>query len=423
MEILIIFLLILVNGFFSMSEIALVSSKRLRLESAAKAGKKGAATALDLALSPNSFLSTVQIGITLIGLLTGIYSGESITNDLEAYLYKFEVVRPIADGLAVTIILVAITFFTLILGELVPKRIGLANPEGISLVVSPVMKFISKVAYPFVWILTKTTDIFIKAFNIKVKEGNITEEEIKAIVQEGTQGGEILEVEQSIVERVFMLGDRKIRTLMTPRSGVVYLHVDADLDAVRQAVAKDLHRVYPVFGKNRDDVVGVASLKDLFLASDSLDFRLQDFARPAHYLPDMTSAYKALEKFKASRVHYALVIDEYGSIEGIVTLDDILQALVGDASQFHQEEYDISPVDDGSWVIDGHYPFSEFLIHFDIDDVVNQDEIVTVAGLILNIFRDIPKVGEVMEWKGLILEVVEMDNARITKVLVKQGHR
>lgn len=423
MEILIIFLLILINGFFSMSEIALVSSKRLRLESAAKAGKKGAATALALASSPNTFLSTVQIGITLIGLLTGIYSGENITNDMEAYLRQFEVIRSIADGLAVAIILIIITFFTLILGELVPKRLGLANPEGISLLVAPVMKFVSMVAYPFVWILTKTTDIFLKVFNIKVNQTSITEEEIKAIVQEGTQGGEILEIEQSIVERVFMLGDRKIRTLMTPRNEIIYMHVNADLDAVRQAVGKDLHRVYPVFEKNRDNVVGVASLKDLFLASHSQDFRLQDHTRPAHYLPDTTSAYKALEKFKASRMHYALVIDEYGSIVGIVTLDDILQALVGDASQFHQEEYDVSRLDDGSWIIDGHYPFSEFLIHFDITDVENQDEIITVAGLILDILRDIPKVGEVMEWKGLILEVVEMENARIRKVRVRQGHR
>ena len=215
MEILIIFLLVLVNGFFSMSEIALVSSKKIRLESAVKSKKRGAATALELSLAPNVFLSTVQIGITLIGLLTGIYSGESITDDLESYLCQFELFRPVADGLAVAIILVTITFVTLVLGELVPKRLGLANPEGISLLVAPIMKFLSKLAYPFVWILTRVTDIFIRLLNLKVKEGNITEEEIKAIVQEGTQGGEILEIERSIVERVFMLGDRKLNTYGT----------------------------------------------------------------------------------------------------------------------------------------------------------------------------------------------------------------
>ena len=403
-----------------MSEIALVSSKRLRLESAAKAGKKGAATALDLAASPNAFLSTVQIGITLIGLLTGIYSGESITNDLEAYLARFEGVTQIADGLAVAIILITITFFTLILGELVPKRIGLANPEGISLLVAPAMKLISKVAYPFVWLLTKTTDVFIKVFNIKVKEASITEEEIKAIVQEGTQGGEILEIERSIVERVFMLGDRKVRTLMTPRSDIVYININADLDAVRQAVSKDLHRVYPVFQNNRDNIVGVASLKDLFLAGDSKRFHLEDHTKPAHYLPDSTSAYRALEKFKASRVHYALVINEYGSVIGIITLDDILQALVADASQFQQDEHDVSRLDDGSWIIDGQYPFSEFLLHFEITDAEHPDEINTVAGLVLDILRDIPETGEIMEWKGLIIKVMEMENARIRKVLVRR---
>ena len=234
---------------------------------------------------------------------------------------QFEELRPVADGLAVTIILITITFFTLILGELVPKRVALANPEGISLFVAPAMKFLSQLAYPFVLILTTTTDIFLKAFNIKVNEGSVTEEEIKAIVQEGTQGGEILEIEQSIVERVFMLGDRKIRTLMTPRSEIIYLHINADLDAIREIVGKDLHRVYPVFEKSRDHVVGVASLKDLFLASHSEQFRLGDYTKPAHCLPDTTSAYKALEKYKACI--YALVINEYGSIFGIITLDVI----------------------------------------------------------------------------------------------------
>lgn len=201
---------------------------------------------------------------------------------------------------------------------------------------------------------------------------------------------------------------------------MVYLDIDADLDAVRQTVAKDLHRIYPIFEKVRDNIVGVVALKELFLANQSDDFRLRNFTRPAHYLPDTTSAYKALEKFKASRVHYALVIDEYGAVGGIVTLDDILQALVGDASQFHQEDYDITRLDDGSWVIDGHYPFSEFLIQFDINDIQSTDDIVTVAGLVLDILRDIPKEGEVMEWKGLSLKVVEMENARIKKVLVRQ---
>ena len=209
---------------------------------------------------------------------------------------------------------------------------------------------------------------------------------------------------------------------MTPRRDVIYLDIDADFDAVRKTVGKDLHRVYPIFEKVRDNVVGVVGLKELFLANQSDNFRLRDYTRPAHYLPDTTSAYKALEKFKASRVHYALVIDEYGAVVGIVTLHDILQALVGDASQFHQEDYDISRLDDGSWVIDGHYPFSEFLIQFGIDDVENSDEIVTVAGLVLDILRDIPKEGEAMEWKGLSLKVVEMENARIKKVLVRQDH-
>jgi putative hemolysin len=420
MELLIILMLILLNGVFAMSEIALVSSKKVRLEAAAKSGKKGAATALKLSLAPNRFLSTVQIGITLIGLLTGIYSGENITNTLEAYLVQFEPVKEIADGLAVTIVLVAITFSSLLLGELIPKRIGLANPERIARFVAPLMKFLSTITHPFVWILTNTSDIILKILNIDTsKKNKITEEEIKAIIQEGTQGGEIQKIEQDIVERVFMLGDRKINSLMTNRTDLTFININNDFKLVRDTINKDLHRIYPVVENDKDNILGVVMLKDLFVAFQSDNFNLRNYLKPAQYLTESTSAYKALEKFKTSRVNYSLVTNEYGLVIGIITINDILQALVGDVSEFYMDDYQLSQREDGSWLVDGQYPISEFMRQFDIDYINKASNISTVAGVVLWELNHIPKIGEKIVWNGLELEVLDMDNIKIDKILVK----
>jgi putative hemolysin len=421
MEIAIILMLILINGIFSMSEIALVSSKKVRLESAVKAKKKGAATALELASSPNRLLSTVQIGITLIGLLTGIYSGENITNELEEYLVQYEPIRPIADGLAVTMVLVLITFSSLVLGELVPKRIGLANPESISMRVAPLMKVLSSITYPFVWILTHTSDLILKILNVKTsRSSSITEEEIKAIIQEGTQGGEIQKIEQDIVERVFSLGDRKINSLMTTRNDLVFINVVDDSTAIRNTVNRDLHRIYPVFEHDKDKILGVVTLKDLFVNLQSGDLQIRNSLKPAHYLTENTSAYKALEKFKTSEVHYALVTNEYGLVVGIVTMDDILKALVGDASVFYSEDYQLTQREDGSWLVDGEYPMAEFVMHFEVDDTRDVKGINTLAGLILHELHHIPRTGEKVNWKGLELEVIDMDNVKIDKVSIRR---
>jgi putative hemolysin len=421
MEIVIILTLILINGIFSMSEIALVSSKKVRLESALKARKKGAATALELASSPNRLLSTVQIGITLIGLLTGIYSGENITNELEAYLVQYDAIRPVADGLSVTIVLVVITFSSLVFGELIPKRIGLANPEAISMRVAPLMKVLSSITYPFVWILTNTSDVILKILNVKTSRDNsITEEEIKAIIQEGTQGGEIQKIEQDIVERVFALGDRKISSLMTTRSDLVFINVEDDSTVIRNTINRDLHRIYPVFEHDKDKILGVVTLKDLFVNLQFGDLKIRNSMRPAHFLTENTSAYKALEKFKTSKVHYALVTNEYGLVVGIVTMDDILKALVGDASVFYTEDYQLTQRDDGSWLVDGEYPLAEFVLHFEVDDTREVKGINTLAGLILHELHHIPKVGEKVNWKGLELEVIDMDNVKIDKVSIKR---
>lgn len=420
MELLIILLLILLNGVLSMSEIALVSSKKIRLEAAAKAGKKGAVTALELAGSPNHFLSTVQIGITLIGLLTGIYSGENLTNDLEKYLAHFEPIRDMADGLAVAIVLIGITFFSLILGELVPKRIGLTNPEGISRVLAPIMKVLSKITLPFVWVLTNTSDLILKILNIKQSKENITEEEIKAIIQEGTQGGEIQKIEQDIVERVFLLGDRKISSLMTTRGDLTFLDMESDFDQVQRTVNQDLHRIYPVYQNDKDNLLGIVRLKDLFLGFQRHNFEMMAHIKPANYLTENTSAYKALENFKKSKVHYALVTNEYGLVIGLVTMDDILKALVGDVSEFYSEDYQLTKREDGTYIVDGQYPLSEFFLFFDIEDDKSSGNINTLAGLVLSELHRIPKVGDKMSWNDFEFEVIDMDKIKIDKLLVKR---
>lgn len=420
-EILVILGLILINGVFSMSEMALVSSKKVRLEAAAKSGVKGAKTALNLYLSPTYFLSTVQIGITLIGLLTGIFSGENLTNDLERYLEQIPAVAPIADELAIAIVLLSVTFCSLVLGELIPKRIGLSNPEGISRVMAPFMKILSKITFPFVWILTKTSDIILTILNLKKsKENNITEEEIKAIIQEGTQGGEVQKIEQAIVERVFALGDRKIASLMTNRSDLIFINANDSMTTIRETVKDDLHRIYPVYEKDKDKILGIITLKDLYIGTQSGDFDMRKHLKSANYLDQYTTAYKALENFKNSGIHYSLVTNEYGLVLGIITMDDILKALVGDVSEFYREDFPLIQREDGSWLMDGQYPIAEFLLHFDINKTEELDEINTLAGLILNQLKRIPKTGEKVKWQGFQLEVLDMDGVKIDKVLVKR---
>jgi len=421
-EILTILGLILLNGIFSMSEMALVSSKKIRLESAVKSGAKGAKAALSLYQSPTYFLSTVQIGITLIGLLTGIFSGENITNDLEAYLVQFEFLRPVADGLAITIVLICVTFCSLVLGELIPKRLGLSNPEKISRVMAPVMKVISSITFPFVWILTKTSDIILTILNLKhTDQSKITEEEVKAIIAEGAQGGEIQKIEQDIMERVFALGDRKISSLMTTRKDVKFLNVEASRAAILDTVNQDMHRIYPIYETDKDNILGVVSLKDIYKGIQSDGFDIRSYIKPAHYLDESTSAYMALERFKSTKVHYALVTNEYGLVLGIVTMDDVLKALVGDVSEFYTEDYPLTQRADGTWLVDGQYPLSEFARHFEIEKFNDLgEEVNTVGGVMLKQLKHIPRAGEKVQWKGLVFEVLDMDNIQIDKILVSR---
>ena len=420
MEIFIILFLILLNGVFSMSEIALISARKNRLETAAKKGHTNAKVALDLANSPNKFLSTVQIGITLIGILTGIYSGDKITTDVRLFIEGFPSLKLYADSISVGIVVIILTFFSLVLGELLPKRIGLNYPEAIAKAVAVPMKMVSIATAPFIWLLTISTEGILKLLNIKpTADGKVTEEEIKAIIKEGTEGGEVQEIEQDIVERVFHIGDRKIKSLMTHRQSIVYLSLEDSIKDTKEKMLEELHSFYPVCNNNMDDVEGVVLLKDLFASFEKGNFNLKSITKTPVYLIEHTSAYIALENFKKSKVHYAFVTDEYGVFQGIITLNDILEALVGDASDFDEDEYQLVAREDGSWLVDGLYSLHDFLTYFDMDDLTTDYEVTTVSGLIMTEMGKIPTQGEKLIWNRLELEIIDMDGVKIDKVMVK----
>lgn len=420
MEILIILLLILLNGFLSMSEIALVSSRKSRLETDAKKGNLPARRVLRMSEKPERFLSTIQIGITLIGIITGLYSGEALGADFAGFLSKWPLLEPIASGLSKTIIVVVVTYITLIFGELLPKRIGMSAAEKTSKIIVGPMELLSKIAAPFVWILSVSTQGLMRLFHISPSEdGRVTEEEIKAIIQVGTDGGEIKEVEQDIVERVFTLGDRNVGSIMTHRSEMVWLDVSRDNQYTSDLIKQNLFNVYPVADSELDELLGVVFLKDLFLQIDQPDFNLRELVHPALYLPENLNVYRALEQIKQAYVKYGLVTDEFGEIQGIVTLKDIMTALIGSVPE-ENEEQEIIEREEGGWLVDGQTSFYDFLAHFDLEDYYAEFNYNTISGLILSLLEHIPKEGEKLHWKGFGFEIVDMDGARIDKIIVEQ---
>ncbi|MFD2522535.1 hemolysin family protein [Emticicia soli] len=421
MEILIILFLVVLNGVFSMSEIALVSSRKTKLEILSKNGDKRAQAALDLANSPNRFLSTVQIGITIISLLTGIFSGDSLSGHLKTFLLDFGIPAQYANEAAVTLIVLIIGYMQLVFGELIPKRIGMANPETIAKVVAGPMNILSKITSPFIWLLTKSTDLVIKILGIQQSENSVTEEEIKSMIQEGTTGGAIEEIEQEIVQNVFHLGDRKITTLMTSRNEITMLDID---DSVEENIAKIIsvkHSVYPVCKDGIDNIVGLLYIKDLLGKDLNIELHnLENLLKEPLLIPENNHAYQALEKFREERIHVGIIIDEYGSVLGIITLNDIMDALVGDISVDDEFEYDIHEREDGSFLVDASLPFDDFLNHFEIQ-INNRKEYTgfdTLGGFALNILKEIPDTGDKFEWGEYEFEIIDMDKNRIDKILV-----
>ncbi len=421
-ELLVILILIFINGLFAMSEMAMVSVRKARLETSAKRGDVRAKQALLLHNDPSRFLSTTQIGITLISILTGIFSGQTIKSNVEAWLVQLGMIAEYADTVALIIVVICITAISLIIGELVPKRIGMIFPEPIAKIVAAPMIFLSTVVKPFVWFLTKSSDLIIKILGIKrVNDDQVTEEEIKAIIQEGTQTGAIEEIEQDIMERVFHLGDRKIGSLMTHRNEIIWLDVNEPIEKIMVDIESEIHSIYPVCDGDLEKVLGIVYIKDLFLASAKNNLKnIRDIIKPILHIPENNTAYSVLEKFKQSKIHYTLIINEYGSVEGLVTINDILEALVGEFDELNLTDYSIVERDNGTYLIDGALPFYDFLKYFEMEDEfagLDELEYNTLAGFILDELQQIPKVGEKLDWKNARFEIMDMDGSRIDKIL------
>ena len=424
MEYIIIIGLILLNGLLSMTEIALVSSRKAKLEALAKKGKKTAQKTLALLKEPDRFLSTTQIGMTLIGIITGLYSGEAFADDLSRTLSKITFIQPYAYSVSKLIIVVVVTYLTLVLGELVPKRIGMGFAEQVAMAFSKPIYFLLKIAAPIVWILTKSTKVVSAVIGLK-KIGDshkVTEEEIREVMLEGVKGGEVQEVEHDIVERVFHLGDRTIGSIMTHHSDLVCFDLTDSVDIIREKMKKGIYNTYPVISDDLDNIQGVVYLKELFGFIDSPDFSLLKIMRPAHFIPENMSVYKALEQFRLLRTKYGIVTDEFGSIQGMVTVKDIVDVLVGEVSEAGDEP-EITKRADGSVLVDGQCSFYSFLEYFDMEYLYEENDFNTLSGLILDVLERVPKTGDHFSWMNFDFEIVDMDGVRIDKVLVSKKEK
>jgi len=422
-EILMVLLLIVINRVFAMFEIAMVSSRKARLQQRGADGNKGAKIALEMLKKPNRFLSTVQIGITLVGIFTGAFGGAALAAPLAELIRKIHWLASYADALSLVFVVVLITYFSLVIGELIPKRLAMNKPEETVSRMAGTMRFFSKLARPFVNLLSKSTDFGVRLLGIKPsKEPIITEEEIKILVEQGRQIGVFEDAEKDMVSGVFRLGERRVDALMTPRTEIDWVDIEDSPAKIKDTLVKCEYSRIPVAKGDLDQVLGVVDVKDLLgINLEDPGFDLIDYARPAIFVPENTQALKALEVFRESGVHNALVIDEYGGLQGMVTLFDVLEAIVGDIP-LNSEDTDQLAIQraDGSWLFDGLIVIDELKEILDIDEMPDEDRAAyqTLSGFIMGQLGSIPKAGQYFEWERFRFEVVDMDGRRVDKVLV-----
>lgn len=422
-EILIILVLIIANGVFSMSEMAIVSARKVRLQQLANQGDPKAKAALKLAESPNHFLSTVQVGISLIGILTGAFGGATIANRVAVNVKHVPLLAPYSDPLSFGIVVLIITYFSLIVGELVPKRLALNNPERIASIVAIPMQALAAIASPVVYLLSASTDLILRVLGITAStEPQVTEEEIKILIEQGTEAGTFEEAEQDMVERVFRLGDRPVSYLMTPRPDIVWLDLEDTAEENRQKMVDSAYSRYPVCQGGLDNVLGVIPVTDLLARSfrgEPLDLTVG--LRQPVFVPESTRGLKVLELFKQTITHMALVVDEYGVIQGLVTLNDIMSEIVGDVpSTDGQDQPQAVQREDGSWLLDGMLPVEDFLELFGMEEWQSEERgsYQTLGGFVITNLGRIPAAADYFEWQSMRIEVMDMDGNRVDKVLV-----
>ena len=422
-QITIVLLLIIANGLFAMSEMAIVSARKARLRQRAEEGDHKARAALELAETPNRFLSTAQIGITLIGILAGAFGGATLAKELGAYLGRIPPLKPYGEAIGLVIVVLATTYLSLVIGELVPKRLALNNPERIAAAIAAPMRALSVIAHPAVRLLSLSTELVLRILGIRPSaEPPITEEEIKLLLEQGTEAGVFQEVEQDMVESVLLLDERRAAGLMTPRPEIVWLDVEDSLEEVRRKMIASPYSRFPVCQGSLDNVLGEVEARDLLARSLCGEaFDLKSLLQKPLYVPETMPALKVLEAFKQSGTQMALVIDEYGSIQGLVTLKDILEAIVGDIPSAEElAEPQVVQREDGSWLLDGMLPVEELKEILGIGELPGEEQGLyqTTAGFVMTQLGRIPAAAEHFEWGGLRFEVMDMDGNRVDKVLV-----
>ncbi|MCL2686984.1 MAG: hemolysin family protein [Methanobrevibacter sp.] len=422
LEIIIILFLIVLNGILAMGEIAIVSSRKTKLQEMANNGKKHANTVINLIEDPNKFLSTIQIGITLIGILTGVFSGATLSYPLSQYL---TFLGDSAHIVAMILIVLVMTYLALVIGELVPKRIGMTNPEEVAVSLARYMKILSKICGPLVTVLSKSTNFVLKILGTdESRESVVTEEEVKMLIQEGIEDGTIEKEEEDIIKRVFRLDDQKVDMLMTPKNDIIWIDIEEDISISKQRIIKSERSSFPVASGDLDNFLGVVQTKDMLSSIfKEEDFNIEDYLKNPLMVPENLPSLDILKLFKENNkyVHMALVVDEYGSIEGLITLNDILEGIVGDIPGIDEtDEPTAIQRKDGSWLIDSGYSIGKFKDLFQIDELYDEkeDNYNTLAGFILSYLNRIPNTGETFSWENFDFEIVDKDGHRIDKILV-----
>ncbi|MEO8628586.1 MAG: hemolysin family protein [Betaproteobacteria bacterium] len=423
MDILILAFLILLNGGFSMAEIAVVSARKSRLQQSAEEGDTGAAAALALASDPSHFLSTTQVGITSIGILSGAFGEATLSKSLGQALAQIPLIAPYSNAIALAIVVLIITYVSLIIGELVPKRLALHNPEAFASAAARPMAALSRVAFPLVRILSASTDFVIKVLGARAStEPPVSEAEINVLMEQGAEAGVFEETEKQIVSNILRLDEQRIGALMTPRLDILFLDIEDAYEDNRHKLIESPYSRLPVCKGGTDNVLGIVQAKELLArALSGQPFDLLSSVRPPLYVPNSITAMQLLETFKKNGYHVALVVDEYGELQGLVTMNDVLEAIVGDIGS---EDTQTDPLavkrEDGSWLLDGMLPVEDFKKLFDIDELPDEESgsYHTISGFVMMQLGRVPVVPDHFEWGGFRFEVVDMDRSRIDKVLV-----
>ncbi|HEY3475258.1 MAG TPA: hemolysin family protein [Anaerolineales bacterium] len=416
-EIIIVLAIIFINALFVLSEMSVASSRKARLQQRVNEGDRRANTVLQLIENPNLFLATVQIGITLVGVFVGAIGGATLAAPLSQALSGVPALAPYANSLALAIVVLAITLVSIVLGELVPKRIALHNPERIASLLAGPMMVVSKLFRPFVWILGRLTDLILKMLGIEPgKEPPVTEEEIQLLIDQGTQAGVFEEAEQDMVEGVFSLADQRVYSLMTPRPDIVWLDINDSIEEIRQKLEQSDFSRFPVRQGSLDAIVGIVKARDLLVQSlNNEPILLKNLLKPAFFVPETMFASRALEVLKEKGTDMLLVIDEFGALQGLLTINDILEEIVG---EMEIDEPQATQRQDGSWLLDGMLEVDEFKEIFDLPVLPHEDEYETLSGFVMVSLGRVPQPTDRFEWHGLNFEVMDMDGRRVDKVLV-----